>query len=216
MHYLHNKPAYLALAVILLAGVAGFLTPSVLHSGHYGLPYSDSFAQGSAAEWTIYGGDWKVLQNTIRNDSNDRGAKLITGSEYLTNYEIDADVQLTNQYGDAGILFRVTQPELGANALYGYYATIRLPDQILLGKMDLGYRPIGRVLLTSPVTPNTWYHLHVEARGCALSFQASDMMHHSIGDISVQDADCYTRGSFGIRSFESGGIWRNIQVRPLP
>ena len=45
-----------------------------------GLPYKDSFANGSADEWHAFGGTWELADGAIRNDSDERGAKLLTGS----------------------------------------------------------------------------------------------------------------------------------------
>lgn len=54
------------------------------------------------SEWTAYGGNWHVENGVVRNESDDRGPKLVAGSERLSDYEVSADVQLTSLFGDAG------------------------------------------------------------------------------------------------------------------
>ena len=75
-----------------------------LHSPSRSLPYRDSFAAGNASEWRALGGTWQVVDGAMRNDSDERGAKLITGSIYWHNYSIEADVMLLGQDGDAGLI----------------------------------------------------------------------------------------------------------------
>lgn len=177
------------------------------------MPYSDHFRQNQASEWKSYGGSWHLIDGAIRNDSDDRGAKLITGSSDLSDYQTDADVQLTSSFGDAGIVFRVTAPEEGANAFYGYYAGIRLPGELIVGKVDLGFRPLASVRLQGGALPNVWYHLRARAIGCYISVEATELEHgRSLGQVALPDAGCYRRGGFGLRSYESGGLWRNVRV----
>jgi hypothetical protein len=68
--------AIAAFAILLACGAAWFYQRSPLR----GLPYKDSFAAGKSEEWAAYGGTWRVAQGAMRNESDERGAKLITGS----------------------------------------------------------------------------------------------------------------------------------------
>ena len=172
------------------------------------LPYRDHFRNGSMAEWQAYGGNWHVENGVLQNDSDDRGPKVISGSDQLSDYQIDADVQLTKHFGDAGVLLRVTDPEEGANAFYGYYVGVRLPDVLLVGKVDLGFRPLLQVTMREPAAPNAWHHLQVSMRGCDLEVHAFGPSHQPLAEARWHDANCYRHGSFGLRSFESGGMWR--------
>ena len=62
-------------------------------------------------DWQAFGGTWQFLDGAIRNSSNDRGAKLMNGSEYWTNYVVDADVLLLGEYGFAGLTIRASDEE---------------------------------------------------------------------------------------------------------
>lgn len=144
------------------------------------------------------------------------GPKVISGSKQLSDYRIDADVQLTKRFGDAGVLLRVNDPEERANAFYGYYVGIRLPDVLLVGKVDLGFRPVVQATMHERAAPNAWHHLQVSMRGCDLEAQAFGPSQQLLAEARWHDANCYRHGSFGLRSFESGGMWRNVRVRALP
>ena len=195
------------------AAFASFL--GVYRRGEH-LPYRDHFADGKMDEWTAFGGAWQLNNGYILNDSDDIGAKLITGSKTLRDYRITSDIRLTNAFGDAGLLVRVRNAEEGTNAFNGYYAGIRLPNQLLLGKMDFGFRPLARVVVKDGVHPGTWYVLAVEAKECTLVATASTSEGKLLATATAIDSDgCHTHGAFGLRSFEAGGSWKNIRVEDI-
>src|SRR6266568_724953 len=91
-----------AVLILSFLAIAEFV---YLRGPRRGLPYRDSFAQGHAGEWMAYGGAWNLLRQGIENDSNEPGAKLVTGSPYWKDYRLDVDVQLLGD-GDAGAILR--------------------------------------------------------------------------------------------------------------
>ncbi len=199
------------LAVLLLLCSAGIM---LVHMEWNGLPYRDHFAEGLMGEWKVYGGNWSVASNELTNASDDNGAKAVTGSARVTDVVMDADVRLTSSFGDAGLIVRVSDEEEGTNAFNGYYAGIRLPDQLLLSRMDFGFIPLQRVQIENGVEPGVWYHLKMSAQGCNIDAEARDMTGNVLAHAHVhEDVDCRRHGSFGLRSFAAGGSWRTVQVR---
>lgn len=180
------------------------------------LPYQDQFAAGSMTEWKEYGGSWQVINGIVQNNSDETGSKLITGSPSLQNYRVQADVQLLNNYGDAGVLLRVQKPELGVNAFFGYYLGVRLPNEAWLGQMDYGFMLLQRRTLTTVVRPGVWYHLDVNVNGCSITGVVSLPGGTPLGSVRHDAEDCPRTGSFGLRSFGAGGFWRNVRVEALP
>src|SRR6266849_1042127 len=69
-------------------------TIRILHSPDRGLPYRDHFVSSDNAEWIAYGGNWKVQAGTMVNESNERGAKLVSGSAHWQDYTVQADVAM--------------------------------------------------------------------------------------------------------------------------
>ena len=102
------------LLVFAIAAFAGLFTAlgilHLLHSPGRGLPYHDDFAAGNASGWIAYDGNWTVQSGVMVNESNERGAKLVTGSPYWQDYALDADIALSNT-GDAGVIARVSDAE---------------------------------------------------------------------------------------------------------
>lgn len=200
---------------LLAIAVAGAVWSAHLRGS--GVPYRDQFARRSLDGWTSYGGNWQVSDGVVTNESNESGSRLVTGSESLKDYRLDGEVRLTNTYGDAGLVFRMTESEVGTNAFYGYYAGMRFPDMLVLARMDYGFQPLRIVKLPQAVQPGTWYQLSIQARGCELLVQARTEGGMVLADTDAVDhSECQAHGNFGLRSFAAGGSWRHVVVQALP
>jgi hypothetical protein len=199
-------------AVVCYALTAG--TIRYLRLPSRGLPYHDHFAGGHNSEWTAYGGNWKVQGGIIRNESNERGAKLVTGSAYWRDYTLQADVALRSQ-GDAGMIARVSDAEQGVDAYSGIYAGLRVRDQsLVLGVADHDWQELVVKSLPSPIVPNDWYRIQLKVQGCRIE---SIVMHDKglLARVEAAPTSCPLRGKIGLRSYDSGGLWRNVQVTRL-
>ena len=78
-------------AILVLAGVAAVAAVLYFSQTSPRLPYQDSFSSGRTKEWHAYAGSWETHDGTIRNLSEELGAKLLTGSPEWTDYSLDAD-----------------------------------------------------------------------------------------------------------------------------
>jgi len=156
--------------------ICGLLLLAFVNRQSRGLPYKDSFANGSADEWHAFGGTWELADGAIRNDSDERGAKLLTGSTRWENYSVEADVKLLGRDGDAGLVIRSSDEEEGVDSYNGYYAGLRNRDNALvLGRGDHGW--IGEQIVQMPggVQPFRWYHLKLVAVDCDLAVSATNL-----------------------------------------
>ena len=196
---------------------AGFVALRAwLHSPGRGLPYRDSFARANADEWKALGGTWELVDGMMRNDSDERGAKLMTGSPYWRNYSIEADVFLPGISGDAGLLIRSSNEEEGVNSYTGYYAGVRtIDDSLVLGRAEHGWTEANKHTPDpAGIRPFRWYHLKLLAYGCQIVMSVTTPTRAGASSLGVTDSDCIQSGRAGLRSYSSGGIWRNVVVRP--
>jgi len=184
----------MSLAVCVWGGIA------YRHSSSRGLPYRDSFAKGNADEWKAFGGTWELVNGSMRNDSDERGAKLLTGSSRWTDYSVEADVMLLGLGGDAG------------------YAGLRtLDNSLVIGRAGHGWVEMSDKLELQQqgVRASQWYHLKLLAYGCQLAVRATLLPERGAGTtIGVTDRECIRSGRAGLRSYASGGVWRNVVIRP--
>ena len=210
-----TRPAMDASLFAISAVVCFFVAIGVtraLHSPERGLPYHDQFASGDNSEWTAFGGNWRVQTGTMRNESNERGAKLISGSTYWQDYTIEADVALSSP-GDAGLIARVSDAEQGVDAYYGIYSGLRMRDQALvLGVADHSWNEVAVKALTPPIVPNAWYHIRMEAKGCRVRAIVNGQGSIELARLDVVLDACPKSGKIGLRSYDSGAIWRNVQA----
>jgi hypothetical protein len=203
--------------VVAAVGAAG-VTAGILHlqrSPSRGLPYRDQFSNGSNSEWVAYDGNWNVRSGIMINDSNERGAKLVTGSPYWTDYALDADISL-NSTGDGGIMARVSDAEPGVDSYSGIYGGLRMRDEVLvLGTADHAWNELAVKPMPEPILPNTWYHIRMEVQGCQVRFSAHREGEESDVLMTLTIPKCPERGMIGLRSYDSGGQWKNIRVTKL-
>ena len=199
---------------LLTAGIVGGRQWYFSRPGS-GLPYYARFTPDVEDRWTALGGVWEVVDGSIRNDSNDRGAKLLTGSPNWKDYIVQGDVQLQGA-GSVGFLARVSDAELGENSYKGYFAGVRTIDNsLVVGAYDFIYHEASKVVLPDPVRPFRWYHVKLKADGCQIVASVWTSGMPELQTAPVNDPDCFRSGNIGLRSNGTGGIWRNVSVVPV-
>lgn len=203
------------LALLALACCLGGAFAAWRRSPQRGLPYRDDFAAGRADEWKAFGGTWELANGAMRNESDERGAKLVTGSPWWRNYSIEADVYLLGVSGDAGLVIRSSNEEQGVNAYSGYYAGVRTIDNsLVLGRADHAWLEVTRRYpVAGGIRPFQWYHLRIVAVDCDIAASVGAVGEPDRTAIGITDHQCISAGRVGLRSYSSGGIWRNVVVR---
>jgi signal transduction histidine kinase len=196
----------LAIAAILVCGFYRRFVPA----SH---PAIAAFQPGRAQDWTPYGGSWKIFNDSIQNDSEERGAKLMNGSPDWSDYAVEADIQILGPYGDAGILLRSSGEEEGVDSYHGYYALLRnMNDTLTIGRADYGLDQF----VTEPIIPQIgqqeWFHLKFVAYDCDLAAEAISSSSNTRTYAAAHDPRCIHEGRFGLRSFSTSARWKNIHL----
>jgi signal transduction histidine kinase len=206
--------------ILLSVGVCLAVTAMVaflawrLSSSRLDAPAAHTASLDRRDDWTAYGGTWEAADGVMRNNSDERGAKLMSGSANWKNYSVEADVQLLGQYGDAGLILRARNEEEGVDAYNGYFAGLRdLDDSVILGRADFGWREYRSVPVKPRVNAQSWYHLKFLAYECDFVVTATSLSGDST-TTAVRNQDCLQSGRFGLKSYATGALWRNVQVRP--
>jgi signal transduction histidine kinase len=177
------------------------------------LPYHDSFASNSASEWIPLGGSWEVNNGAVNNRSDERGAKLISGSMAWADYQLDTDLKLIGHEGDVGVIVRIADEERGVDSYRGYYIGLRSADSALvIGRADHGWMEAQPVPMRGGVQIGVWYRLHIIAYGCYIGAEATNIKTKQTSWAAMSDQPCFRRGKIGLRSMATGGSWRNVFV----
>lgn len=195
--------------VIAICSVALRFWPDVFtHSAHLPLAQKDLLRVDA---WKPLGGNWNAQTSEIDSRSEERGAKLIYRFGVWSDLEFNADLQLAESDGEAGLLLRTNNEQEGVDAYHGYYIGIRAIDNTLeFGRADYGWHSLARIHLSAPVDQNTWLHLRVVALGCDFHVAAENTGHFTA--FNFHDSQCLRTGHIGLRSFKTSARWKNLHL----
>jgi signal transduction histidine kinase len=161
--------------------------------------------------WTSYGGVWDLNGGVFDNNSDERGAKLMTGSFDWTNVSLSADVRLDHSTGDGGLMVRAQNEELGVDAYNGYYVGLRpLEGTLIAGRSNYSWSEVAPVAMPGGVQEGVWYHLALVMFGCRLGISAENLSTHQKAYLVLHEEQCVPAGRIGLRSLSTGVQWRNV------
>ena len=202
----------LACLVILAATAAIFFVPKYRKAGQdlSPPPARGSFSRGDA--WVALGGAWTASSAEIENNSEERGAKLMSRLGNWGDYQVQADLKMASPYGVAGLIIRSSGEEEGVDSYHGYFAGIRpMESSVEFGRADFGWLPLLHNPLPRTEDDPGWIHLRVVAVGCRFGVAAT-WTDGRTTSAAVDDRDCIRSGRFGLRSYLTSAAWRNIEV----
>ena len=163
-------------------------------------PVCDSFAENFDSSWckrwTTFGGNWLARGGALRTvPASANGAKSLAMKTAFTNFTYEADVSV-GASGDAGLIFRVSKPDIGADAYCGYYVSISSENS----RLEFGWASNSWHEITgAPMnfTANQFYHLKIEARDSHFKIFVGDSNQPAI-DV---DDDHFSGGMIGVRDY---------------
>jgi signal transduction histidine kinase len=165
--------------------------------------------------WQPYGGTWDVEHGVIHNNSDERGAKLMSGSTRWRDYTFQTDIKFDGEHGDMGLVLRSNDEEEGVDAYDGYYVGLRTTDDtLLIGRSEYGWIEAMPVAMPGGVHPSGWYRLRVTAVGCNLVASSENLATGQHAWMSFTEHACVLSGRIGLRSVGTGGTWRDLTVVP--
>jgi len=186
-------------------------TPKFINSG-----YQERFDAGIPNSLVIYGGGWFRKDNAIHcasngdNSSGNQGPKIIATNTNFSDLTYSADVAV-NSPGDAGLLFRVSKPAIGADAYQGYYVGLNPTNgTVTFGKAS-GQKWVVIQSAKFPVKLNESYKVKVKAVGNTFAIFVGDA---NAATITATD-DEYKRGSIGLRAYNALATMDNLEVKAL-
>lgn len=164
----------------------------------------DNFADGNAVGWKTYGSEWSAAGGSYSATASAGGKALLDTN--FADFSYDADVTLQGGSGDAGLVFRVTDPAVGADSYRGYYAGVSARNRLVLGRAGDGWTELASTPLR--VRPGATVHLRVEATGSTLEVYAGSTL------LSVTDST-WTSGATGVRVYGTAATFDNVRVEKL-
>jgi hypothetical protein len=162
--------------------------------------FTESFDPTWSRRWTVFGGNWSARDRKLSTvPASAFGAKALAMETAFTNFTYEADVSV-GRVGDAGLIFRVSKPDIGADAYCGYYVGIS-PERsgLVFGCASNSWNQIANVPMTFEA--NQFYHLKVQAFGP--HFQVF-IDHADKPALEVEDHR-FSSGMVGVRDYCADG-----------
>ena len=162
--------------------------------------FAENFDSTWSQRWTVFGGNWMARNNTLSTvPASAGGVKALATATAFTNFTYEGDVSV-GPLGNAGLMFRVTRPDIGADAYCGYYFGINAAgNQLEFGYASNDWHSIMNVPMT--IVANKFYHLKVQALGSRLRLFVTDMNQPVV---DINDGN-FSSGMLGVRDYCGDG-----------
>jgi signal transduction histidine kinase len=167
------------------------------------------------SEWARFGGSWEIGNGAVKSNSYERGAKLLAGSKYWSNYTVSTDIRFEGPAADMGVIIRSNDETEGVDSYNGYFIGLRsLDGTLVFGRASYSWLEALPVAMPGGIHPFTWYRLRVTAFGCNLAGSVTNLATQQSAWIAYQENFCIKSGRFGLRTLNADAEWRNVIVEP--
>jgi hypothetical protein len=191
--------------------------PTIGESKYITNRFTEDFNNNTSEGWVIYGGRWFYKNNAINcgeldnGNSGTFGSKVIATHTRFDDFIYSADITPTGT-GDAGLIFRVSDPAIGADAYKGYYVGLNPATQTLeFGKSsDNKWMPIASIKRTAFKADQT-YRIKVKAQGNRFEIFVDD---ENKPAIAASDNE-YKAGSIGLRTYRAMAKVDKVEVTAI-
>ncbi|MGY3055307.1 hypothetical protein ACVWYG_003522 [Pedobacter sp. UYEF25] len=177
--------------------------------------YKETFDNNAAKGLVTYGGAWFYKDNAIHAAPNEdgrtgNGTKIIATATKFSDFEYRADIAV-NSAGNAGLLFRVSNPAIGSEAYGGYYLGFNAER----GKIEFGKASDNKWIVISsadyPIKIKENFNVRVKAVG-----NKFEVFINNNNEPVITTADNeFKTGSIGLRSYNALVTVDNIDIAGL-
>jgi hypothetical protein len=158
------------------------------------------------AGFTEYGGTWLATNNVLFSVSSP-GPKLIRNDVNQSSGDLKVQVQFPDSSGvNAGFIFQVSQPGVGANTFTGYEVSLSPSGYVVLGRHRQDWEPISQVSYSVPT--GQWISLEVQYINASINVLVN-------GSSLIQYTDTQyplTSGQVGLRNYQQNALFQNFQI----
>jgi hypothetical protein len=158
--------------------------------------FKENFNSTWCERWTTFGGNWLARDGKLSTvPASANGAKAVAMATAFTNFIFEGDVS-AGPVGNAGLIFRASKPDIGADAYCGYYAGINSRDS----KLEFGCASNSwHEIASAPVkfAANQFYHLKIQAQNSRIKIFVGDSESPAI---DVNDGN-FSSGMIGVRDY---------------
>ncbi|MDQ3813096.1 MAG: glycoside hydrolase family 127 protein [Armatimonadota bacterium] len=167
--------------------------------------WHEDFAGDYSQRWVVYRGSF-VRDHQMHLP---HAAKAFAPRAVFADVIYEADVVVGDK-GNAGVVFRASEPSIGTDHYLGYYAGISAEkNQVILGKSNNKWIEIGTKSKT--IQAGRAHRVRVEAHGAQIRVWVDDM------ETPVLEAmdESFAAGALGVRSYSNKAAFGNLSARAI-
>jgi hypothetical protein len=158
------------------------------------------------AGFTAFGGIWSVT-NGILISANGSGPKQIYNGFNQSSGDVNVQLQFSsNEGGDAGLVFQVSQPGVGADNFTGYEVSLAPAGYLVLGRHVQNFQSLSQVSCSVPL--GQWITLEVKYTNATINVLVN-------GSSVMQYTDTQqplTSGQVGLRNYQQDVLFDNLSI----
>jgi hypothetical protein len=182
-------------------------------------PLTFNFNTNDTSGWSWVGGGWWAHDGQLRTTPTGGapGFKAMLEKVTCADVRVEADVR-PPPVGDAGIILRVSNPSIGADAYEGYYAGVSADaNQVILGRADgTSWTPLK--IIAHAIAADEGTKLNVTAVGSQIEVRVNDEKEPVI---AIADERFSDAGQVGVRMYTTDNdralaAFDNVRITPLP
>ena len=173
----------------------------------FGESFAEPAAQLPLKGFKAYEGRWTLPDDGGVQGIGSDGSKIVWDSPALSVGEVSVDVKLTEATGgNGGLILKVSDAGIGADAFTGYEVSLERPGFLVLGRHRQNWEPIRRMPCDVPV--NKWIKLTVRttAKSLEVLVNGKSMMQFEDSEHPLET------GAVGLRIWQSKVSFRNLSV----
>jgi hypothetical protein len=174
----------------------------------FGESFQEPAPSPSIAGFNAYGGRWSVRDGQLGIQGLD-GPKLVSNQPDFKDGTVGVEVLFSDRSGEnAGLIVRVANPGLGADAFSGYEISLDAARQSLrLGRHRNNFELIKDVRCEVPI--GRWIPLEARLTGSAIEIlvDGKSVLRHSDGPNSLP------AGTVGLRAWHRAAGFRNLWIK---
>ena len=174
----------------------------------FGESFEEPPGRSGLPGWRAFGGEWSA-KDAGYSVKADQGAKSVRAAPVVADGFVSCEVRLADaKGGNAGLILRVQEPAMGADAWVGYEVSLSARNQnVMLGR----HRHDFHMLKEAPaaVEPGRWHRLRVALAGATIRVFVDGAKAPAI---SFDDPEPIHSGRVGVRTWESDASFRNLVI----
>lgn len=175
--------------------------------------YADSLDEMDQSRWQMFGGQIGISSGSMRL-SGERGPRAMLKGVQADDFELQVQIK-PDPHTQAGIVFRVSDSQVGVDAYRGYYVGLHAgAHRVMWGLSKPGWQALADG--NRSIKGSQWYLLRVQcvAENVKCFVDGVPVIHESLPVFDGVD-QTYKKGGIGFRVLGTAAAFKNLTIRKV-